>query len=120
MRPESGGIPNPDFVPHLNDNLLDLGGRARPAGTALSAPIVFLSDEPPMPPQQGLRCHDCGHLGQKLPSQSFGFGGQSTSLVIAEPQTSVAELFAKNTVLFAQVLDHVKLALIHPSGDSDE
>jgi hypothetical protein len=64
--------------------------------------------------------HDRGHLGQKLPSQSFGFGGQSTSLVIAEPQTSVAELFAKNTVLFAQVLDHVKLALIHPSGDSDE
>jgi hypothetical protein len=44
----------------------------------------------------------------------------STSLVIAEPQTSVAQLFAKNTVLFAQVLDHVKLALIHLAGDSDE
>jgi hypothetical protein len=39
-------------------------------------------------------------LAQKLPSQSFG--GQPTPLVIAETQTSFAQLFAQNTILFTQ------------------
>ena len=73
-----------------------------------------------MPAQQRLRCHDRRQLGQNLPSQSFGSGGQPTSLVIGEPQASLAELFTQHPVLLAQVLDHLKLALIHPSGNSDQ
>jgi hypothetical protein len=36
--------------------------------------------------------------------------------VISEPQTSIAELFVKDTVLFAQVFDHLKWrSFIHPA-----
>jgi hypothetical protein len=73
-----------------------------------------------VPAQQCLRRDDCGELGQHLSPKSSGFGGQTPALVISEPQTSIAELFVKDTVLFAQVFDHLKLALIHPSGKGDQ
>lgn len=38
--------------------------------------------------------------------------------VVAEANSPVAELRAKHSVLFAQVLDYVFLLLIHPSGNS--
>ncbi len=73
-----------------------------------------------VPAQQRLRRHDRCQLGQNLPPQSLRPGRQPTSLVVSEPQAPVAELFAKNTVLLPQVFDHLKLALIHPSGNSDQ
>ena len=33
---------------------------------------------------------------------------------------STAELLTKNAVLFAKVIDHLGLALVHPSGDADQ
>lgn len=73
-----------------------------------------------MPAQQCLRRHDCGNLRQHLSPKSSGFGRQTPALVIVEAQPSFAELFTKNSVLFTQVLDHVQLALIHPSGKRDQ
>jgi hypothetical protein len=73
-----------------------------------------------VPAQQRFRRDDCGDLGQHLPPKSSGFGRETPALVIREPQTSIAELFPKDTVLPAQVLDHLKLALIHPSGKRDQ
>ena len=73
-----------------------------------------------MPAQQRLRCHDRCQLGQNLPSQSFRPGGQSASLVVGEPPAPLAELLTQHPVLLAQVFDHLKLALIHPSGNSDQ
>ena len=35
-------------------------------------------------------------------------------------QATAAELFAKNTVLFAQVFNELKLALIYPSSKSNQ
>jgi hypothetical protein len=73
-----------------------------------------------VPAQQCPRRHDCGNLRQHLSPKSSGFGRQTPALVIIEPQPSTAELFAKDAVLFAQVLDHVQLAVIHPSGKRDQ
>jgi hypothetical protein len=50
----------------------------------------------------------------------LGFGRQPTALVIVETQSPAAELFAKNTVLFAQILDHLQLVLVHPPGHGNE
>jgi hypothetical protein len=43
-----------------------------------------------------------------------------TALVIGEPQTPLAELFANHPAFFAQVIDDLELALIHPSGNSGQ
>ena len=36
-----------------------------------------------------------------------------------EPQATVSELLAQCSVLFTQILDHILLALIHPTGQHD-
>ena len=56
------------------------------------------------------------HFGQELPSESFGFGCEPAALIIGEPQPAFTQLFLQDTILFAQVLNPVELALIHPSG----
>jgi len=61
-----------------------------------------------------------GQFAQKPSSEFPRCGRQPAALVISEPQTSITELFAKDTVLLPQVFDHVHLALIHPSGNRDQ
>ena len=78
--------------------------------------IVFVSDQPLVPPQQRRRRHDRGHLGQKLASESFGFGGQPTPLVIREPQPSFTQLFAQNTVLHRTRLGRTARESVPPAG----
>jgi hypothetical protein len=56
---------------------------------------------------------------RKLSPESLGFGRQPAALVIREPQELLPKLLAQNTVLLTQVSDHLQLALIRPSGNSD-
>jgi len=44
---------------------------------------------------------------------------QTPALVVREPQAPLAQLFAKDTILFAQVFDYGILSLLHPSGKRD-
>jgi hypothetical protein len=73
-----------------------------------------------MPTQQRLWRDDGGNVIQNLPSDTFRLCGQSAPLAIAEPKTPVAELLTKNADFFAQIFDHLQLALIHPSGYRDQ
>jgi hypothetical protein len=73
-----------------------------------------------MPGQQSLGCDNRSHLGQKLSSQPFGLNGQSTALFIVQAQPSIAELFAKNPVLLAKVINYLYLLFVHPAGDGDQ
>ena len=72
-----------------------------------------------MPGQQRLGRDNGRYLGQELPSDSFGLGGQARALVIVEPDSPPGELLTKNPVLFAKVTDDLLLTLVHPSGDGD-
>ena len=71
-----------------------------------------------MPAQQRLRRYGRCQLGQHLPPQSLCSGGQPAVLVVGEAQAPLAESLTQQAVLFAQLFDHLKLALIHPSGNS--
>src|SRR3954471_12991662 len=57
---------------------------------------------------------------QKLSPQPLGSGSQPTALVIVQPQAAIPELFAKDPILLAQVVDHLELVLVPPSGDRDQ
>jgi hypothetical protein len=50
---------------------------------------------------------------------AFQYSGH-TALVIRESQAAIPELFAQHPVLLEQVVDHLALMLVHPSGNSDE
>jgi len=60
-----------------------------------------------VPTQQRVQRDDSGNVSQKLPPYAFRLRGQSTPLLIIEPQTPVAELLTKNAVFLAQVFDHL-------------
>src|SRR4051812_10311196 len=50
----------------------------------------------------------------------FALAANRRQLVVGEPQPPLAELLTQHPVLLAQVFDHLKLALIHPTGNSDQ
>jgi hypothetical protein len=41
-------------------------------------------------------------------------------MIIVQPQPSAADLFSKDPIFFAQVIDGILLLLIHPAGHGDE
>jgi hypothetical protein len=55
-----------------------------------------LGDQFPVPGDQSLGRNKRGHLFQDLPTQAFGFGGQSAALVVIKPQAPLAELLAQD------------------------
>jgi hypothetical protein len=52
-----------------------------------------------------------------MSSEQTAFRRQTATLVVGETNSAVAELRAKHSVLFAQVLNCVFLSLTHPSSD---
>src|SRR5215467_702509 len=81
--------------------------------------IVFLGDQFPVPSQQGLRRDNAGDLGKNLSSQRFGLNGQPPALLVIEAHSLATELFSQHPILFAEILNDLQLAVVHPPGDSD-
>ena len=92
----------------------------RPASAPPFAAVVLLSDQLAVPGEQRLRRHEGGHLRQDGPPQPLRFGGQPAALIVGEPKALGAKLLAEDSILLAQVLDHLQLALVHPAGDGDQ
>jgi hypothetical protein len=68
----------------MHHQILDLFGFSRSAASPFATAIIFLRDQPAMPPQQGLGRDNRSHLSEKLASQSLCPYGQSAALAIVE------------------------------------
>src|SRR5215469_13177448 len=86
----------------------------------MGSSIVFLSDQFPVPSQQGLGCDNAGDLGKNLSSQRFGLYGQSPALMVIEAHSPVPELLSKHPILLAKVVNDLQLAVVHPPRNSDQ
>ena len=73
-----------------------------------------------MPGKQRLRRDDGCDLGQEFPSQSFGACRQAPTLIVVEPEPPSPELFPQDLVLFAKVIDHLNVPLVHPAGQGHQ
>jgi hypothetical protein len=69
-----------------------------------------------MPGEQGFRSDNGSHLGQHSSSQTLRLGGQPTASFVCQQQPPIAELFPKNAILFAQIIDGLQMTLVHPAG----
>jgi hypothetical protein len=71
------------FLRHLHDQSFQLGFDARPARVAaVFGSIKLLSNELPVPSQNGVRLGHAGHLGQCFSAESLANLGESGSLRI--------------------------------------
>jgi len=91
------------------------GGR-RPAAVVA---VVFPGDEVPMPGEQGVRGHDRSDLAERSATQLLRRGGQPNALVVGKP-TARAELLSKDAILALEIVNHLALLLVDPTGQSDE
>ena len=78
---------------------------SRPRIRRVWDPVVFLRDEPPVPTQDRVGCHDPGHSRQAASAEKDAFHGQAAALVVGEAQPSGSVRGAQDPVLREQVVD---------------
>ena len=60
------------------------------------------------------------HFRQQLTAEDFSFDCQTSALVVAEENATLAQLFFKNLIFRPQVLNHLLLLLIDPAGQDNK
>ena len=83
-------------------------------------PSYFCGDELPVPPQDGVGCHDAGDVREAAPAEDLAFHGEAASLVVGETQPSGSVRRAEDPVLLEQVVNDRLLLPIDPAGDQQE
>jgi len=105
------------FKRHLQDKIGDGLHDAGPAWAAPVAVIPFGRHEFAVPSQQRVRRNQSVKLGQHLASKCLGFSGESAPLGISEAKASPTQTLLEHAVLFLEILDHVQLVTVDPTGD---
>ena len=83
-------------------------------------PSYFCGDEPPVPPQDGVGCHDASDVREAAPAEHLAFHGQAASLVVGEAQPSGSVRRAEDPVLLEQVVNDRLLLPVDPAGEQQE
>ena len=87
---------------------------------SLARAVVFCGDEPSVPPQNGVGCHDASDVPEAAPAEHLALHGEATSLVVGETQPSGSVRRAENPVLLEQVVNDRLVLPIDPAGDQQE
>src|SRR5262249_16828725 len=104
---------------HARHQLRNLANCPGSPWTAVSAAVIFLSNQFSMPSQKRLWSHDGGELVEELSADLLRFRCQSATLIIVETHAAVADLLSKDPILLDQILDELLLMLVHPAGQRD-
>jgi hypothetical protein len=100
---------------HANHDRGDIRRRGGATGSPFLRTVVLRGDQSPIPPQNGVGCHDSSD-GRELPTAGgYALYGQPTSLVVGEAQTSGTMCGAANAILLQQVVDDRLLLPIDPA-----
>ncbi len=73
-----------------------------------------------MPCQKCLRGDNSGQFVKDSSAQLFGLNCQAPVLVIVQARPIAAELFAKDAVLFPELINDLLLLLVHPAGQGNQ
>ncbi len=101
---------------HWTSKVLDPG---MPNSAAPRA-VVLLGHQALVPAQDGLGSDDASDLFEDLAAQDLAFDSETTTLIIAQAEASVAQLLAEDAVLLKEVLDDIPLLAVDPGGERDE
>ena len=65
----------------------------------------FETHKSPVPPQDGVGCHDAGDGREVTPAEDVAFHGETASLVVAQAQLSGTVHCAEDPILLEQVVN---------------
>jgi hypothetical protein len=71
-----------------------------------------------MPTQDRVGRDQRADFTEELASQRFSRAGQTTSLVVREPQPFLTVQFSKDSILRPEIFDELSLLLGHPTGQN--
>src|SRR3954452_21019954 len=100
---------------HANDQFGDDAYRARPPRLAAMAEVELLSDQFPMPPQQGVGRNNRAQFEQNLAWHAKSLARQQGTLLICEAKRASFEPLAQHPVLDSQILNSNKLLTADPA-----
>ena len=100
----------------IDDRLHD----ARPAWAAPVAVVPLGSHQFPVPSQKRVRRDQGFKLVQHLSPECLSFSGESTAFGIGETNAPPTQALLEHAVLFQEILDHIKLMAVDPTGEHQE
>ena len=86
--------------------------------SARGSPLVgpLLSNELPVPTQDGVGCDERCNLGESPSPNSFAAHGKPSPLRVGQSKSSSTELLLEDAVLFAEIVDDRILLACDPTG----
>ena len=90
---------------HPDDELFHVDGDSRTPGPAARRAVVLAGDQLAVPAQDRVGRDQARELAQPATTHRPALDGQSSPLVIGEPQAPPADLLAEDAVLLAQEVD---------------
>jgi len=82
--------------------------------------VHFRGDQPPVPSQDRVGCHDRCDLRQYASTERLALRREASAVVVGQPHAPSPQLLSKDTVLFDQVLDDSLLVAVEPSSEGHE
>ena len=111
-----GGI----FKRHLKNEIDDRLHDARSTWAAPLAVVPLGRHQFPVPSQQRVRRDQGFKLIQHLAPECLRFSGESTAFDIGETKAPPTHALLKHAVLFLEILNHVQLMAVYPTGEHQE
>lgn len=79
--------------------------------------VVFLGDECPVPPQDGVGSDDAGDGCEATATENLAFHSQTATLVVGETESSSTVHRAEDAVFIEQIVNDRLLLSIDPAGE---
>ena len=114
---DSGVAPGRILVRHADDERGDVRLGRRTTGPSAFLPVVLVGNEPPVPPQDRVGCHDAGDGREVTTAENVTFHGETASLVVGQARPSGTVHGAEDSVLLEQVVNDRLLVSIDPAGE---
>jgi len=105
------------FKRHAKHEINDRFQDTRPAWAAPVTIVPLGGHEFPVPSQQRVRRDQRVKLGQHLAPECLSFSRESAAFGISKTQAPPTHALLKHAVLFLEILDHVQLIAVDPTGE---
>jgi len=82
--------------------------------------VPFIGDQLPMPSQNRIGSKKSSDCGESFVAEDLAFDSHPPTLIIAQQDASLSQLFSEYRILGSQVLNHLLLLTMHPPGDHNQ